>query len=65
MIYFVTLALRADPVRACVDVMREDQPLPGGDGVRYRLVCETDDADQAEQAAAPLRERLAQGWTGR
>lgn len=63
MTYFVIL--RTDPARACVDILREDEPLSGGDGVRYRLVCETDDAHQAEQAAALIRERLAAGWTGR
>jgi hypothetical protein len=57
--------LRTDPARACVDIMREDEPLSGGDGVRYRLVLETADAAEAEQAAAPLRELLARGWTGR
>ena len=63
MTYFVIL--RTHAARACVDILREGEPFPGGDGVRYRLVLETDDAEQAEQAAAPLPERLAEGWTGR
>lgn len=55
MTYDVTLILRTTPACAYGDILREDEPLSGGDGVRHRLVCETDDAEQAERAAAPLQ----------
>ena len=58
MIY--TVLLRTSPAGAAVHVLREGDVLDGGDGVRYRLVCSTDDAEEAERAASIARERLGQ-----
>jgi hypothetical protein len=39
----------------------ESEPLPGGDGVRYRLITETEDHAEAHRVAVDLRRRI---WTG-
>lgn len=49
---------RLDPAGACPVILREDsKPLTGGEGVRWRLVAETDDHAEAPgrrvAAAAP------------
>jgi hypothetical protein len=56
-----TVLLRTSPTGAAVHVPRENDVLDGGDGVRYRLVCGTDDADEADRAAAIVRERILEG----
>jgi hypothetical protein len=48
--------LRFDPAAVCVNILRDDaEPLPGGDGVRYRLVAQTDDHGEAIRVAQLLK----------
>ena len=56
-----TVLLRTSRAGAAVHVLREDEVLEAGDGVRYRLVCSTDDVEEAERAAALVRERILTG----
>ena len=56
--------LRRSPSGAAVYVLREDEVLAGGDGVRYRLVCSTDDAGEAQRTAAFERARILAGGLG-
>lgn len=47
--------LRFDPTGPCPLILPEDsEPLPGGDAVRYRLVLETGDEDEALRVAEQL-----------
>jgi hypothetical protein len=39
----------------------DSEPLTFGDGVRYRLVAETDDHDEAARVADLLRQRIEAG----
>jgi len=39
----------------------DDETLLGGDGVRFRLVAETDDHGEAERVAEQLRRQIAAG----
>ena len=56
--------LRRSPSGTAVYVLREDEVLAGGDGVRYRLVCSTDDAGEAQRAAALVRAQILAGGPG-
>jgi hypothetical protein len=57
-----TVLLRLDPAGACSVIVRDDaEPLPGGDGVRYRLVAETDDQAEAVRVADLLRRPINAG----
>jgi hypothetical protein len=56
-----TVLLRTCPAGAALQVLLDDDVLQGGEGVRYRLVCSTDDGEEAERAAALLRERILTG----
>jgi len=56
-----TVLLRTSPAGAAVHVLLDDEPVEGGDGVRYRIVCSTDDAEEAERAAALVRARILAG----
>ena len=56
-----TVILRLSPARAAVHVLLDHEVLQGGDGVRFRLVCQTDDAQEAERAASLVRERILTG----
>jgi hypothetical protein len=56
-----TVLLRTSPAGAAVHVLLDDEVLQGGEGVRYRLVCSTDEAEEAERAAALMRERILTG----
>lgn len=43
-------------------ILQDDpEPLTGGDGVRYRLVAETDDYGEAVRVADLLRRRIKSG----
>jgi hypothetical protein len=46
---------------AAVHVLRDDEVLEGGAGVRFRLVCQTDEVEEAERAAVLMRERVLTG----
>jgi hypothetical protein len=60
MIYAVVL--RFDPAGTCLRILHDDsEPLTGGDGVRYRLVAETDDHGEAARVADLLRQRIEAG----
>ncbi len=55
-----TVLLRLDPAGACPVILRDDsEPLPGGEGVRCRLVAETDDDMEAARVAELLWHRCA------
>ena len=57
-----TVVLRFDPAGACLRILHDDsEPLPGGEGVRYRLVAQTDDQDEAVAVADLLRRRINAG----
>ena len=54
--------LRFDPAGVCVNILRDDaEPLPRGDGVRYRLVAQTDDHGEAIRVAELLKRRCDAG----
>jgi hypothetical protein len=56
-----TVLLRTNPAGAAVHVLLDDEVLQGGEGVRCWLVCATDDGEEAERAAALMRERILAG----
>jgi len=59
MAYVVVLCF--DSAGVCPLVLRDDsEPLFGGDGVRYRLITETDDYGEAVRVADDLQ----RGWLG-
>jgi hypothetical protein len=53
--------LRFDSAGACVNIPREDDEPLMGDGVRYRLVAQTDDHGEAVAVADLLHRRIAVG----
>jgi len=61
-----TVVLRFDPAATCPRILHGDsQPLAGGDGVRYRLVAQTDGPGEALRVADQLWRRINPGqrWT--
>jgi hypothetical protein len=53
------IVLRYDAEGTCPLVLREDETLVSSDGVRWRLVAQTDDADLAARIVDQLRTRHA------
>jgi hypothetical protein len=53
------IVLRYDTEGTCPLVLREDETLVSSDGVRWRLVAQTDDADLAARIVDQLRTRHA------
>ena len=52
------LLLRFDSAGPCPVLLRDDEQLMGGDGVRYRIIAETDTWQEAD-AIAELYQRIA------
>jgi hypothetical protein len=56
------VVIRFDSAGASALIIRQDsEPLPGGDGVRYRLITETDDRAYALRVAYELERKCRAG----